>query len=532
MSKPSETDIWIKGAALFAVATGVWLVFLLISPPRFPGGDITCFKDPGINWALGNGLVETITPSNPTLTPLFYSNYPPLFPMLYGLYVYLFGSSEKTDEIFDFALAAIASVLFWFFLTPRYGDQRSYWIALLIALVLIASLTVGPFWTQRERPDMLGVIMFILSLFIIRNQQTSPRVYLAGFLAGVGCWISPFVFLLNCAAIGILLCVTSFSRPCCGRQQVTHFLNIMTYAGVGITIPVVALIAIQGFHDPDALARLASNATGSSTGGKAGLGYILALFSGDVLAYSEAFSRYSSIRYKWMLGHLIFVVIMLSAVLITLLLATRDRKEIITVIALPGFALIPVILFPYQPCYMSLTALLAVLLFASIYWQREKHTYLIGYISLACVVFIGIATASYTFRDFIYAFRAQDSYAEASLQVATLKAGSNSSRPLVATTAHFYFLFKNAGFDVVEVAYLRSDTDIRSVDFFAFPRGAEIHYFPSWWNGKLMERIEDAGSSFSTAGPGLNRQPHNVPRFDMFQTGPSWLPALYRFRLK
>lgn len=517
---------------LFAVAAAVWLIIILLSPPRFPGGDITCFKDPGVNWALGNGLVEVVTPSNPTLTPAFYSNYPPLFPALYGMYVSLVGASEKTDEIFDFIIAATASLVFWLFLTPRYADQRRYWIAVCMALILIATLPVGPFWTQRERPDMLGFILLILSFFVIRRHQSCRRAFLAGLIAGVGGLVSPFVFLMNIVGLGVIFFITSISRPLCPRVQGASFVKLICAAGLGFALPVVGLLVFQWFNYPDALNRLALNATGSSTDGKAGLGYFTALLSGDLSAYLEAFSRYSSIRYKWMISHLIFIVTALFVVSILLFQSNDRLKGISAGIILSCFALIPILLFPYQPCYMSLSAAIAVLLCATVYCRIRKHVLMTGYLSLASVAFIGIATGSYMVRDFFNAFRVQDSYVHAMAQVAEAKLASGDSRPLVATTAHFYFLFKNAGFDVVEVAYLRSDTDIRSVDFFAFPRGAEIHYFPSWWNGKLMERIEDAGNSFSTAGPSLNRQPHNAPRFDMFQTGPSWLPALYRFRLK
>src|SRR6187431_2126980 len=172
VGRNGQIDLWKTGAIAFAAGIATWMMFLLWSPPRLPGGDITCFKDPGINLAQGRGLVELVTPANPTLQPRFYSNYPPLFPALYGFYVSLAGVSAKADEIFDFALTAIAAALFWFFVTPRYGDRRCKVPSLMMAGTLIMMLPIGPFWTQRERPDTLGFILMMASLWVARSGLT------------------------------------------------------------------------------------------------------------------------------------------------------------------------------------------------------------------------------------------------------------------------------------------------------------------------------------------------------------------------
>src|SRR5438045_1153338 len=90
----------------------LWALYLAVSPPRIPSGDVICFKDPGINLARGEGLVSRLDPGNPTLEPKAYSNYPPLFPVLYAGFVRVFGINAKADEWFDFLITACASLLF------------------------------------------------------------------------------------------------------------------------------------------------------------------------------------------------------------------------------------------------------------------------------------------------------------------------------------------------------------------------------------------------------------------------------------
>ena len=56
-------------------------------PPTFGGTDIYYFKDPGINLAEGLGFTSRFTFGNPTFEYSVYSQYPPLYPLLFGIFV-------------------------------------------------------------------------------------------------------------------------------------------------------------------------------------------------------------------------------------------------------------------------------------------------------------------------------------------------------------------------------------------------------------------------------------------------------------
>jgi hypothetical protein len=73
--------------ALSVLCGATWFfVDAFVLPPNFGGTDIYYFKDAGINFAQGLGFVTRFTFGNPTFEYQAYSQYPPLYPLLFGVF--------------------------------------------------------------------------------------------------------------------------------------------------------------------------------------------------------------------------------------------------------------------------------------------------------------------------------------------------------------------------------------------------------------------------------------------------------------
>ena len=526
-----QTDLWKLGALLFAGAIAIWLLFLLASPPRFPGGDVTCFKDPGVNLAQGRGLVEVITPANPTLVPKFYSNYPPLFPAVYGAYVSIFGIGAKADSIFDFVLSAAASVAFWFSVTPRHAAPGRRSLGLILLGILVLMLPVGPFWTQRERPDAMGFITMMASLWALRDGLTPKRVALSAFIAGLGSLISPFTFAMNGLALAIIILIEgeplqSLRHPLKGRAR------LVAAAAAGVTLPFGSLFLIQWLNDPDSIARFVANATGKSTSGRAGTGYLANLLAGDLGTYFGAFRRFDSFRYKWMLAHLIAVAAFTTFHLLRHHVTIRSPQSWMRPAGVLILAGVPLIVFPYQPCYMSLTAAMVLVLFVLLSrLGGEPGARQGGWVATAGVGVLALVAVPFMIREFVAAFQARDSYRTAVAAIQRIQLEAPDRIPVVATNAPFYFLFKQPGFEAVEVAYLTRPEDIAATDLFAFNTGGEASYqFPTWWEADRMELVHHVGKIPDLVVFGITIPDISLFGINIYRSRATWEADIYRFK--
>lgn len=525
------SDLWKTGTIAFCIGIAAWLIFSLCSPPRFPpSGDFTCFKDPGINLAQGRGLVELATPSNPTLTPKFYSNYPPLFPAIYGLYVALAGVSEKADEIFDFCITAAAAAMFWFFVTPRYGDRQTRIASLMMAGTLILMLPIGPFWTQRERPDTLGFIVVMLSLWVARRDLTPKLAFISTFIAGIGCLVSPFTFAMNGLALGFILLVQGASFQPIRRPFVEKFAKLSLAMIAGVVIPLMGLLLIQWLNDPEAIQRFVANATGKTTQGKAGTGYLASLLAGNYHAYFDAFKRFNCFRYKWMLSHLLFVGATTAIYLFRVKPMATSSQSRLLFFATMCLAIFPLIIFPYQPCYMSLTAAITLLFFSRAYRQSKPEASSIAWVKLAGVGCLALVATPFLWREIANAIEAHTTYPQALAIIQKVKKASNGPAPLVAVSGPYYFLFKSAGFEVVDAGYLSQPEDIARVDLFAFHSDDQTIHFPDWWEPNKMELVASPTKNTDLKVLGLNLSDVKLFGIKIYKAGSSWMPDLYRYK--
>lgn len=445
------------GAIIALIGLAAWLVVILLSPPRLPGGDLICFKDPGINLARGEGLVSRLDPSNSTLTPKLYSNYPPLFAILYAGFVRGFGVGVKPDEVFDFLGCAFASILFWFSVSSG-GRGRASFILLAILLLI---LPIGPFWSQRERPDALAYSLVLLSMLALNRRDMRWSFLFAGLFAGLNCCLSPYGGMLSVASVGLL----GFDRL---RRTQYRCLFSPLFFIPGFVIPIAILLALAWRYDPEAPFRFLSVASGGSTHGQAGLGYFLSIFRGAPGEFFAAFSRFDSLRYKIMLGHLIFVMGLVAFFVLQNRRTFREASAQLVLFGIVGLGFVPMILFPYQPCYTSLTAATVLALLARFAYVNAWRVDRVSWITLIGVTFIALPAGLYFARETALLGKAAVSYQRMDSIIAA-QADATASPALAATTPHCYFAFKTRRFEVVDLAYLNQPEQIRRVQYFAIP---------------------------------------------------------------
>ena len=135
---------------------------------------------------------------------------------------------------------------------------------------------------------------------------------------------------------------------------------------------------------------------------------------------------------------------------------------------------VPLIVFPYQPCHMSLTAAMVLVLFAVLSrLGGEPRARQGGWVATASVGVFALVAVPFMIQEFVAAFQAPDSYHTAVAAIQRIQLESPDRIPVVATNAPFYFLFKQAGFEAVEVAYLTRPEDIAQVDFLPSILGQE-----------------------------------------------------------
>ena len=290
-------------------------------------------------------------------------------------------------------------------------------------------------------------------------------------------------------------------------------------------VPFAGLFLILWLNDPDSVSRFVSNALGKTTQGRAGTGYLSSLLAGDFKMYFGAFSRLVSIRFKWMLAHLLFIVVTTTLHLICAKAPSSLPRARWQMLALLFFAAIPLLVFPYQPCYMSLTAAIVLLLFALCSGQNNQQGDILNrWVPVAGVSFLAFVAAPFLFREFLIAFQARDTYLRTTAMIQRLTSDPSGSYHLVATSASGYFPFKQSGFETVEVAYLQQPEDIARVDLFALSAVGETqgaaHRFPEWWEADKMEQVHVAGS---------------VPDLKLFgitiyRGRATWEPDLYRHK--
>jgi len=476
-------DIWKIGGWLFLVFFTIWLFVYLIIPPTFSDTDITFFKDAGNNYALGSGLVTRIGPANSLIEDRFYANYPPLFPLFYGLFAKLFGVGPKVSRIFDLFLASLASFAFWITIKPRFSNRSIFIPSLFLLVLLLLTLPAGPFGGERERPDNVSFAIMVAS-WAIAHSVLKYRIFISGLLLGINGLISPFGFTINYLGLILIIIIDNYTQK--KDKALLHTLYVLIIDIFSAAIPIILGIIAIMFYDSSFFARFVGHASGKTIGGKGALGYFIALLSGDYNLYLQAFSSYSSFAGKIKLLYLIFTIIVICCFL-SISAIRHKRQNRLLMIAIIFIFLVTITLFPYQVNYMLFVLAAIIVLFGSLTEIQSMSTIVAQrWIILICVFFSTIYIIPYEIRELVVARQSGPSFYRMQ-SVLEKYSKSNTKKPLlVATHATNYYIFKGKTFDIVNLECIAGTTNLSQVDIFALSfvgsRNPLKPMYPYYWN--------------------------------------------------
>lgn len=268
-----------------ALCGAAWFVvdgFVL--PPNFGGIDIYYFKDAGINFAQGRGFVTRFTFGNPSFEYQAYATYPPVYPLLFGFFVKLFGTSAFTNQIFNSAVSFFLGAAGFLALKPLALGYRPRRAPYILAAIFASAVFIGFFFPETDRPDGLGVCFGLLALMVLNRGASRQNEFVAGALCGIALVTSPFAGIW--ASIALALVVVARHYPKGGLRRVPARLSLAA-SGALLVVMLVGTTAaafLPGWF-PSFLGVLTGTATHNETGG----GYFLALLKGDFRTWASGF---------------------------------------------------------------------------------------------------------------------------------------------------------------------------------------------------------------------------------------------------
>jgi len=132
--------------------------------------------------------------------PFIISNYPPLYPLLWSLFVKLFGVSFFSGRIISIISCLTISALIYKIVLKNTNNKK---VAITSALIFLASPYVYS-WSTLARVDMLGLLLSILGIYLVltgeeRKVLLSIPIFIASFFTKqffVMAPIAAFVYLV------------------------------------------------------------------------------------------------------------------------------------------------------------------------------------------------------------------------------------------------------------------------------------------------------------------------------------------------
>ncbi len=434
---------------VFAVLfSALWLLLdLVLLAPRFGGEDIYYFKDPGANFAQHLGFVSRFTFGNPTFQYATYSQYPPVYPFIFGLYAKIFGVSLVSNQVFNTLVGLLAGVSGYYVLRPALAALGARWSVLAAGLVFAVSVAFSFFQPETDRPDAMAVAMGLWALVLIRSGLNTPRAIAAGAICAATFFVSPFVAIWTSIVAAILVAAWEGSL-----KQIVRVGAWAVLGAVGAGILALAVIAVIL---PGWLAHFSGVFTGATTHNETGGGYFTALLHGDLRGWLAGFSNI-----KLTLPSLLTLVIaelgLLAAVCWNWVQARRGDVPWsgLWVAALVVVSPACLIIAPYQSNYMRLTA--AMLLAGAacltlLMPARAKPGYAIAIV--AAFLCLNLMSAPELIREDLIRTTTRASLQRAKLYIDSHRADFDKPGSYFAVAPVTYMLWRQEGLRPLTITY-------------------------------------------------------------------------------
>jgi len=361
-----------------------WLILnCYLIPPSFGGSDIYYFKDAGINWAEGMGLVSRFTFGNPTFEYKTYSQYPPLYPLIFGIFVKIFGLTPQLNELFNSFISSATGLMGFYLL--RKTLFRNFNIIINI-IFLIISIIFGYFINQIDRPDSLAVFISLIILVLLNSRYNNLKDIVIGALCGLNIFISPYTGIW--IGFSTLIIVMTELKLAHSIQERGKRLLII---GTGFVLAILILITILMILLPDWIKGFSGVVTGVNTKNETGGGYFIALITGDYKTWISGIPKYWLDFYVELLKLLIIE----SILIVNIIYDTYKNKNNtakIGMLMLCIFSPMCVVLIPYQIHYITISTVLllsssAVLANKMPKFERKKYvlSVFLGFFTLTAI---------------------------------------------------------------------------------------------------------------------------------------------------
>ena len=224
---------------LSLLAWSLFTLFIVLTECRFPGTDVFLFKEAAINFALKTKLVASNLVYMPLDTEMPFAHYPPVYPIVFGLWMKVFGIGLKQSLFFECLLRGLRSVLLgaliWPVLKEAFTDnKRRIWAALSLCFLVLLSLTS----TDDDRPDELALVIGLSSWWLLQKAKHHFDYLLAGLFLGLTGAASP--------ACGVCIGLGMLFYQVATVKKITSFCIMVLGTAISFTVCILpALLAHQ-----------------------------------------------------------------------------------------------------------------------------------------------------------------------------------------------------------------------------------------------------------------------------------------------
>jgi hypothetical protein len=353
-------------AAIVVLAVAWLCIDGVLIAPDFGHTDIYYFKDSGVNFAEGLGLKTRFTYGNPTFAYRDYAQYPPLYPLLFGVYAKAAGISAASNQLFNSLVAMLVGLLGFLALQPIIAAAFGVRARMAAGALAVASIATGYTGFDYDRPDGLAVALGIGAVLSAICGATWGSAAAAGVLCALAAFTSPFAGIWTCWAVfcGVLAGSAGSSPGTSPGTLRTRLFRLLFVAAGGAATALFALallwLSLPGWFD-----GFFGVATGANTHNETGGGYFLALLKGDFRTWRSGFS-YAAPE---LLASLLKLCAVAAALLWTILASRRlpsGNRQNLRLLPLALASPLCLVTAPYQSNYCLITAALLLAVWAGI----------------------------------------------------------------------------------------------------------------------------------------------------------------------
>jgi hypothetical protein len=426
----------------------LWVLFdAIFLAPNYGGEDIYYFKDPGINFVEHLGFVSRFTFGNPTFAYASYSQYPPVYPFLFGLYAKLFGVSVASNQLFNTLVGLGVGVSGYFALEPALRTVTPRWSKWVAALVLVVCVAFSFFRPENDRPDGMATAVALWVLILIRTRLTPSHALAAGALCAATFFVSPYVAIWTSIVAAILVIAQ--------EKTLDRIVRTGAWAVFGAVAAGAVALGLIALLLPGWLAQFTGVFTGATTHNETGGGYFVALLHGDIKGWFAGFSNVGDMRPN--LITLAIAQLALMAALVWNGLAAR-RGDIpwagLWIAALVLVSPACIVVAPYQGNYMRVTAsmLLAAAACMTLLMPASARP---GYAIAILAGFLGLNLmwAPEGLREVLIRTATGPSLKRAEAYIATHRTEFEGPGALMAVAPQSYMLWRQEGVRPLTIAY-------------------------------------------------------------------------------